>query len=125
LFIGAFEAAENKSEVMMKSNYINVRKNPREAKCLLLFFDVLVGSVAGHRKWTGNMKKTQTITECKKVSISDEAFAELLILNYWDRWFDNQPARWTDSRVGNVEYKGWPSEAHKTFNEIYNRIKQQ
>ena len=123
--IDAFNAADNKNELMFKYNFINVRDDPTKCKGLLLFFDVLVGSVAGHRKWTSDMKKTQTITECNKVSISDEAFAELLILNYWDRWFEDKPARWTDSRVGNIEFKGWPSEAHQEFNTIYNRIKRQ
>ena len=94
-------------------------------KGFFAFFDIVVTSVAGCRSWDHATKSSSTISDCGLVSVSDEAFAELLLLNYWDRWFNNGASRWTDSRIGNVEFQGWSTESHSTFNSIYKRIKEQ
>ena len=107
------------------ADFQNVRHNPKTCKGFFPFFNIVVTSVAGCRAWDHATKSTSTISGCGRVSVSDEAFAELLLLNYWDWWFKSGAARWTDSRIGNVEFQGWSVESHATFNNIYRRIQSQ
>ena len=65
------------------------------------------------------------ITEGGKVTITDEAFTELQIVNYWDKWGSQGQALWTDARGGNTHYKGWHEDAYKQFSHICIRIKTQ
>ena len=91
----------------------------------VLFFDVLVPCVAGKKVWTEKAKIKSTISNSGKVSITDEAFTELCILNYWNKWQNRGPAKWTDSRAGNIFHMGWQPEAYTAFDAICRRIKQQ
>jgi hypothetical protein len=45
------------------------------------------------------------ITDGGKITITDEAFTELCLLNYWDTWFAKWPAKWTDARKGNCSLR--------------------
>jgi hypothetical protein len=106
-------------------DFVDVRSDPEGKKGFFEFFDIVVSAVCGRRSWTNEMKTRQTITESGKVTISDEAFAELLIKNYWERWKSNGAAKWTDARSVNVNQHGWSKEGHVEFNRIYLRIKAQ
>jgi hypothetical protein len=44
------------------------------------------------------------ISEAKKaVSVLDEAFAILALMNYWESWTANGLVKWTDSKAGNYQ----------------------
>jgi hypothetical protein len=59
-----------------------------------LFFDRLMPCVAGKKVWTGRDKMACAITDGGKITVTDEAFTELCLLNYWDKWSTNKPAKW-------------------------------
>jgi hypothetical protein len=90
-----------------------------------LFFDRLVPCVAGKKVWTGRDKMACAITDGGKITITDEAFTELCLLNYWDKWSANRPVKWTDARKGNFSFKGWSNDACQQFDSICNRIRAQ
>ena len=73
------------------------------SKHSLFFVDELVPCVAAGRKvWTLREKASKLISEARQVvSVLDEAFAILALMNYWERWTSNGTARWTDSKAGN------------------------
>jgi len=66
-----------------------------------------------------------TITEGGKISVTDEAFTELCLMNYWDKWTKNESAQWTDARGGNAHFKGWSNAAYLNFDDICKRIQKQ
>ena len=90
-----------------------------------LFFDRLVPCVAGKKVWTDRAKLVAGISAGGKVSITDEAFTELCVLNYWNKWVYRGHAKWTDARAGNSPFNGWQVEAYTQFDAICKRIKQQ
>jgi hypothetical protein len=90
-----------------------------------IFFDRLVPCVAGKKVWTSKDKMRSTITDGGKISVTDEAFTELCILNYWEKWIEKKEAKWTDSRRGNLHFKGWSDDAYDKYDEICNRIQAQ
>ncbi len=87
-----------------------------------LFFDRLLPCVAGKKLWTNKDKMGNTITEGGKISVTDEAFTELCLLNYWEKWTAEKDAQWTDSRGGNSHFKGWSTDAYVKFDEICKRV---
>jgi hypothetical protein len=87
-----------------------------------LFFDRLLPCVPGKKVWTNRDKMRSTITNGGKISITDEAFTELCILNYWEKWIEKKEAKWTDSRGGNSHFKGWSNDAYDKYGEICMRI---
>jgi hypothetical protein len=60
-----------------------------------------------------------------KISVTDEAFTELGLLNYWEKWTENKPAKWMDSRKGNCSFKEWSNDAYQQFDSICKRIRAQ
>ena len=88
------------------ADFVDVRSDPKRKKGLFVFFDLVVTGVSGRRSWMTEIKISQTITACGKVTILDEAFAELIILNYWERWKGTGAARWTDARAVNINQHG-------------------
>ena len=82
--------------------------------------------VAGQKVWTLREKATKLISEAKKVvSVLDEAFTILALMNYWERWTGNGTARWPDSKAGNCKYMGWADAAYVQFDELCKRIREQ
>jgi hypothetical protein len=59
------------------------------------------------------------------ILVTDEAFAELCILNYWEKWTSNKSAQRMDARGGNTHFRGWSNDANQRFDEVCNRIKKQ
>lgn len=106
-------------------DFLNVRSDPVNKKGFFQFFDKFVTCVAGRKNWTPAVKVNMPLSNCNKVSISDEAFAEIVLINYWNRWVHNKSTKWTDNRNGNVEYQGWNPLGHLEYNKIYKRIKSQ
>ena len=72
-----------------------------------LFFDRLLPCVAWKQVWTSKDKMASSITDGGKITVTDEAFTELCLLHYWDKWAKHKPAKWADSRKGNCSFKGW------------------
>jgi hypothetical protein len=70
-----------------------------------LFFDRLMPCVAGKKVWTSRDKMACAITDGGKITITDEAFTELRLLNYWDKWSANRPVKLTDARKGNCSFR--------------------
>ena len=68
---------------------------------------------------------SQPISECGQVSVTDEAFTELALRNYWDKWTKGRPAKWTDARGGNTAFKGWREAAYDQFEIVCQRVRQQ
>jgi hypothetical protein len=62
------------------------------------------------------------ITDGGKISVTDEAFTELCLLNYWDKWSANRPAKWTDAHKGNCSFKGWGNDVYQQFDSICKQI---
>jgi hypothetical protein len=98
-----------------------------DLEALYFFFDDLVPCVAGQKVWTLREKAIKLISEAKKVvSVLDEAFTILALMNYWERWTGNGTARWTDSKAGgNYQYMGWADAAYLQFDELCKRICEQ
>jgi hypothetical protein len=67
------------------------------------------------------------ISEAKKVvSVLDEAFTILALMNHWERWTGKgKTARWTDSKAGNYQCTGWADAAYVQFDELCKQIREQ
>lgn len=108
------------------NDFVNVRSRPKEKKGFFHFFDDIVTCVSGKKRWTPSVKVTMKISESDIVSISDEAFAEIVLINYWDRWTTtNGKTKFTDCRNGSLEFQGWGKDGHDFYNNIYKRIQAQ
>jgi hypothetical protein len=94
-------------EIQAKA-FIDIREpiNLLQQDYFNLFFNRLMPCVAGKKVWTSRDKMACAITDGGKITITDEAFTELCLLNYWDKWSVNRPAKWTDARKGNCSFKG-------------------
>jgi hypothetical protein len=107
-------------------DFINVRQEQGIAKDNFnVFFDYLVPCTAGRKCFTDRAKVISTISDGGKVNVTDEAFTELMILNYWNKWHNQGHCKWTDARGGNVKYKGWPQPAYERYDLICRRIHKQ
>jgi hypothetical protein len=109
------------------TKYANVRANNLQDDFLSFwtFFDKFVPCVSGVKIWSTKVKIARTITESGCVTITDEAFTILALENYWDRWFHNKPALWTDSRRGNQQFMGWSDEAYNRYDDACKLIQKQ
>lgn len=110
---------------LVLDDFLNVRSDPTNKKGFFFFFDQIVTCVSGKKNWTPSAKVTEKLSECDKVTISDEAFAEIVLINYWDRWVDGKKTKYTDSRNGSLEFQGWGNKGHEEYNKIYKRIQNQ
>jgi hypothetical protein len=81
--------------------------------------------VAGKKLWANKDKMVTTISNSGKILVTDEAFAELCLLNYWERWTSNKSAQWTDACGGNTHFKGWSNDAYQRFDKICRQINTQ
>ena len=80
---------------------------------------------AGRKFNTDRDKVAATISDGGKVNVTDKAFTELMLMNYWDKWQNHGHAKWADARGGNMQYKGWPLPAYVTYDTICRRIRRQ
>ena len=120
-------------------------KTNYEAEAFEWFFSEFLECVCGKRVW-GLQKYQQHISTTRDrdtgnmiVTISDEAFALLLIDNYRDKWIskfeasrrgelhrpgEKIPGKYTNSKLGNTEYAGWTEEGHQQFNKYFDIVEE-
>jgi hypothetical protein len=113
-------------EIQAKA-FIDIREptNLLQQDYFNLFFDWLMPCLAGLKVWTGRDKMACAITDGGKITITDEAFTEFSLSNYWDKWSANRPAKWADAHKGNCSFKGWSNDAYQQFDSVCNRIRAQ
>jgi hypothetical protein len=78
-----------------------------------------IPAIVGERNWTKLCRATMGVKETFKrlVTVSDEAFALLLLENYWDRWV----AEWEEKKKADedgrdVSFKGLPKTRYSENN---------
>jgi hypothetical protein len=81
--------------------------------------------VAGETLWANKDKMATSILDSGKILVTDEAFAKVCILNYWERWTSYKSLQWTDAHGGNTHFRGCNNDAYQRFNKICNIIKRQ
>ena len=105
-----------------------MRKNTNDA--YYFFYDCILRCVVGKPEWKRLLRIGQPM--CKLVSVSDEAFALLLLENSWKRWeyihknkiTDGKErkkvkGRWTnDTRTGSCEFDGWDHAGLERYNAL-------
>jgi hypothetical protein len=118
---------EQGTKELQAKAFVNIREptNLLQQDYFNLFFDRPIPCVAAKKVWTSKDKIACAITDGGKISVTDKAFTELCLLNYWDKWSENKPAKWTDSRQGNCSFKGWSNDAYHQFDSICKRIRAQ
>jgi hypothetical protein len=87
--------------------------------------DCLLPCESVKKLWASKDKMVPTILDSRKILNTDEAFAELGILNYWERWTSTKSAQWMDTHGGNTHFRGWSNDAYQSFDEVCKRIKKQ
>lgn len=112
----------------------NVRSDREENfQAFVYMVDRILTSVnADVNKYRGSTRKLTNLS--KVFSASDEAFALLLVENYWKRWMRlrSQPkevpkeyfnAKYTDSRAGRVT-SGFNTEGIKKYNDLVKMVRE-
>lgn len=105
-----------------------VREDPGVA---FVFFEYFLPGVVGRKKYK-NVVAFKIVS--KIATISDEAFAILLLENSWNKWEDElakrtkdpsklTPTKWTSSKTQGKRYCGWHKEGILRFNELCNAVK--
>ena len=109
--------------------FLSTREN--DGGAYTMFCDRLLQCVVGRRTWKTGIEHM----EIRKVAtVTDEAFALLLLENSWDRWIDfainGQCATVTESKYTNggigknsKKYMGWNQKGLTRFNELRARLK--
>ena len=80
-----------------------------------VFYGILVPCITGKKIWTSQVKVATSITDSNCVTILDEGFTILCIENYWNKWVNDGPPKWTQSRSGNTGFNRWDKEAYECF----------
>ena len=108
----------------------------RDPKVFYVFCDNFLSWVCGRNLW----KKRWTVETVSQIAtVSDEAFALLLLENSWKKWTaegrneedgedensvdtEGNQTRWTKNGRSAVMYKGWSREGIERFNELYSIV---
>ena len=89
-----------------------------------IFFERFVPCTSGRKCFTKKDMVGSRISESGKVTVADEAFTEIALRNYWDKWTkNNRPAKWTNSRGGNTAFKGWRQMGYEQFDMACQTVK--
>ncbi len=137
------------NELPLLQDFLDLRSN---VNCMILFCNTFLACVVGKNRWNMQIKHGAKVDAV--ATVSDEAFALLLLENYWDfmeqvdkKEFyslasstrqkrdhrDNEAAdqsktkatgKWTSSWRGSRRYCGWNSEGLLRFNELVAIVKQ-
>lgn len=97
-----------------------------------VFFEFFLPGVVGKKKFK-NRVDLQRVSDI--ATISDEAFAILLLENSWEKWTDEvlkntkdpeklEMPKWTKIPDSGKRYCGWRKEGILHFNELYKTVKQ-
>ena len=115
----------------------NLRKD--ETGIYEKFVDYLLSAVVGKQIYKSRKHKSLVSTY---TSISDEAFALIVVENNWERWVDMHEqknfkssnvmpkftnagkTRYSGNGSSNQKFKGWSAAGLKRFNEIFLMVKQ-
>ena len=112
-------------------------------KCFFLFCENFLSRVVGITNWRDSCTKS-TVSEM--ATVSDEAFAYLLVENYWNKWsaldlqtyqkestFENGSVKkkkrtatfgkYTQNAYGAKRFGGWTREGLIWFNVLYAEVK--
>jgi len=112
-------------------------------KCFFLFCENFLSRVVGITNWRDSCTKS-TVSEM--ATVSDEAFAYLLVENYWSKWsavdletyqkestFENGSVKkkkrtatfgkYTQNAYGAKRFGGWTREGLIRFNVLYAEVK--
>jgi len=112
-------------------------------KCFFLFCENFLSRVVGITNWRDSCTKS-TVSEM--ATVSDEAFAYLLVENYWNKWsaldlqtyqkestFENGSVKkkkrtatfgkYTQNAYGAKRFGGWTREGLIRFNVLYAEVK--
>ncbi len=102
--------------------------NGKEKYPFFFFCNSVLECVAGKKEWKQQKTKRRVSESC--VSVSDEAFAMLLLVNSWDKfeYMAENPAidertevpetRYTEKKGRNRKMQGWSSEGIDNFNKL-------
>lgn len=92
------------------------------------FLNTVLECVAGRKEWKA--EKTKLLVSKSCVTVSDEAFAMLLLVNSWDKFQfiasnpDNKDknelpsTRYTEKKGRNKKFLGWSQEGINHFNQL-------
>ena len=75
--------------------------------------------------WNKQAMVSDHVTRSGKVTVTDEAFAELCVLNYFDKQTNGGCTRWTNDHGANSNFQAWSKEAYVKFDEICVHILEQ
>jgi len=112
----------------------------------IIFCDYFLSQVVGRNDWK---KRRHVEVISSLATVSDEAFAILLLMNSWDMWIEmvdedeavkkgksgeqqqgqvggrkHTTTKWTQSGAGTRKYGGWKEEGLKMFNLLAKKIMQ-
>jgi hypothetical protein len=86
----------------------------------------MVEFIAGQRGW-GNGKTMKLLSQ--SITVPNEAFTLLLLLNNWDKWHAEQgapprkiDALYTSSTQGNKKFLGWSNASIAKYNLLFKQI---
>ena len=139
--------------LLLMPHFLDGRKN---VDAYAAFFDTFLPCATKKTTWDGHIARagmearTKTVTSL--CSVSDEAFALLLLENSFDRWFDLHVKRSGNARkdrgskerdfqsdvaplytTGGIKYdktdvsksvKGWSNDGRERFNALFDQVKQ-
>ena len=101
--------------------------------CIWFFCYNILECVAGKQEWKLEKVRKTVSTSC--VTVSDEAFALLILENGWERFVfyaSNEeknevqklpPNLYTGRKGGNMIYEGWSDDGIERFNELCSQVK--
>jgi hypothetical protein len=106
-----------------------------EGKYAYFFFcNTVLECVAGKKEW--KKEKSKLLVSKSSVTVSDEAFALLLLVNSWDKFehiaerpdatdkSDLPATRFTEKKGRNKRMQGWSQEGIKRYNLLCEYVKQ-
>jgi hypothetical protein len=129
LFAGAKKDMDN-TPVPSLQEILKMRQDPegnaKANEAYVFFVDNILGCVVGRQKtWTTSTKCFRTISS--EVTVSDEAFALLVLFNNWAVVFDNKKTApiYTRKEAGmtNKRNSGWSAAGITKFNELVEMVK--
>ena len=110
------ELQQMRPKVKEDDNY-----NLEELQPFIFFADKVLPQVTGPRTWKNETKATRMISEV--CSISNEAFALLVLESNWDKW-DNKAEVGQFTKVGGGQkaFDGWTQEGLERYNELCYKV---
>ncbi len=104
-----------------------VRRYPEVA---FIFFEFFLPGVVGKKKFKNRVEFEHV---SKIATVTDEAFAILLLENSWEKWGDELekntkdptkliPTKWTSTKNTGKRYCGWKTDGMEHFNKLHKMV---